>query len=750
MVSPPPVTVLDARSDDDLVAAASTGDRDAFAALYERYFSKIYDFALRIVRNPDGAADVVQSAFASAWEQMQDGKPPQHFKAWLYTVARNKAIDERRHAGRELGMGDGEGEAIEYAAIDAEKSNNPQAVAQDNELAGLVWEAAAALSPSEYALLDMHLRQDLDADELSSALGVSTGAIYTRLSRLRSTMLESVSAALLMQRGRRDCADLDRLLEALPTPELDRRARTAITRHVKACDTCRDRKERLIAPEQIFAGLGVIAAASGLHAAIWARAFATAAGPGPIVNTAGAGNGAAATPDVSTALAGQGGQHPAARDALVRSLQRAVQRLQHLSTPSQFAAGFAVAGVTVGTVAVLTIALMQPGSSDQTSVARETSVTVEAAQGDQASNGDGVAVFGAALPTDAGLEPPPAIGGGSVGDPAAVVFSDSGDDVTPSTGPQIDDDDGVGVDIVDFFETSSPGIVDPAEIDAPSDADAGSGDEAADGVAIAPGETLTGDGNDASVADIDPDDPVIAPDVDSDVGADPDPGAAGGGGQNGVETGGTPDATGAGSDDDVFVANFGPDDTAVAPDGSVQPDTDPDPGTAATGGQQGDVTAASSGATSSSGDSLPDDGESEAGPDADGSSDGSPDGMLAGEPTGDGGSGDENDGTDENDESVVAGDNEGDGNNGDDVDGDNDGDDDDSDDDGSLANVQSDGSDDDLSPSDSDSSAGETETGVTGASCGGPGANGPSDAARDNPAIDEAAPHCFPNWPHDN
>ena len=71
-------------------------DRTGFAALYERYFAEIYNFAMRIVRNPDTAADVVQSTFASAWTQFQKGQPPQQPRPWLYAIARNKAIDELR------------------------------------------------------------------------------------------------------------------------------------------------------------------------------------------------------------------------------------------------------------------------------------------------------------------------------------------------------------------------------------------------------------------------------------------------------------------------------------------------------------------------------------------------------------------------------------------------------------------------------------------------------------------------------
>ena len=175
------------RTDDELVIEAANGDQAAFAVLYERYFDNIYDFSLRIVRRADVAADVVQNAFSGAWEQLQKGNRPNYFKAWLYTISRNKALNELRHAKREVAMGDGEGddEQVPFATIEANTLANPQAAAQDEELVRLVWGSAAALEPADYSLLDMHLRRGLSADEMSEELGIKKGAVYTRLSRLR-------------------------------------------------------------------------------------------------------------------------------------------------------------------------------------------------------------------------------------------------------------------------------------------------------------------------------------------------------------------------------------------------------------------------------------------------------------------------------------------------------------------------------------------------------------------------------------
>jgi RNA polymerase sigma factor (sigma-70 family) len=267
------VTDYPVQSDDQLAARSSKGDREAFAALYQRRFQGLYDFATRIVQDPDIAADVVQSTFIKTWEQLNQGKIPRSIKAWIYTLARNAAIDELRRRKRVVSYAEGEAGDVQletYAKIDPGKLPDPQAVIEDKELSALVWRAAAALRPEEYALLDLSLRQGLTADELSESLGLRKGTLYTRLSRLKDALEEMVIAELLMRRGRRECPELDALLSKARSSRLDRDIFTMIKKHREECPRCQESSRRYIAPAEIFAGLAFIPAAPAITKSIWA------------------------------------------------------------------------------------------------------------------------------------------------------------------------------------------------------------------------------------------------------------------------------------------------------------------------------------------------------------------------------------------------------------------------------------------------------------------------------------------------
>lgn len=85
------------RDDASLLALVQRGDEQAMAALYDRYSRVVYSVALRVLRDPGAAEDVLQDVFMQIWRN------PGTFEAtrgslggWLAVVARNRSIDALR------------------------------------------------------------------------------------------------------------------------------------------------------------------------------------------------------------------------------------------------------------------------------------------------------------------------------------------------------------------------------------------------------------------------------------------------------------------------------------------------------------------------------------------------------------------------------------------------------------------------------------------------------------------------------
>ena len=257
-------------SDITLARQSASGDQAAFGELYQRYFDRLYDFAARTVSDADLANDVVQNTFVKAWRNLQGRDAPEHVKAWLFRIARNEAIDELRRRKRLQSMDEAD-DGPRFDIADTSELDEPGRAIDVEETAALVWDAASALNPKEYTLLDMHIRQELPAEEMASVLGVRVGALYTKLTRLRAAVEEAVVSRLLMKTGRDDCPDLNSIIESHVSGDFDRKLRRAIQKHIETCDICEDRKRRVTAPLALFGALAPVTALPGVREGAWAR-----------------------------------------------------------------------------------------------------------------------------------------------------------------------------------------------------------------------------------------------------------------------------------------------------------------------------------------------------------------------------------------------------------------------------------------------------------------------------------------------
>src|SRR5438105_4565779 len=80
----------------DLARRAASGDRRAFAALYDRHVDAVYRYAYFRLRIDAEAEDVTSEMFHRALVAMPRFEPRRPFLAFLYTIARNVVTDRMR------------------------------------------------------------------------------------------------------------------------------------------------------------------------------------------------------------------------------------------------------------------------------------------------------------------------------------------------------------------------------------------------------------------------------------------------------------------------------------------------------------------------------------------------------------------------------------------------------------------------------------------------------------------------------
>ena len=177
-------------SDRELLARVREGDRGAFAQLYDRYGDPAYSLAVRIVRDRDLAADVVQDAFLAVWKNAASFDPERgQASTWILTMTHNKAVDlVRREQRRRADQLDPEHDAPSTDPA-------PDQLAHLSAARGQIREAMAQLPAAHREVIELAYFGGYTQSELADMLSVPMGTIKSRtfaaLKALRAALEET-------------------------------------------------------------------------------------------------------------------------------------------------------------------------------------------------------------------------------------------------------------------------------------------------------------------------------------------------------------------------------------------------------------------------------------------------------------------------------------------------------------------------------------------------------------------------------
>lgn len=84
----------------DLIDRCKSGDEAAWNQLVETTYRDVYTLCLRILRDPNDAAEATQDAFLKVWRNLAGFRGDAAFETWLYRVASNAALSKHRSRKR--------------------------------------------------------------------------------------------------------------------------------------------------------------------------------------------------------------------------------------------------------------------------------------------------------------------------------------------------------------------------------------------------------------------------------------------------------------------------------------------------------------------------------------------------------------------------------------------------------------------------------------------------------------------------
>ncbi|SKB49550.1 RNA polymerase sigma-70 factor, ECF subfamily [Sphingobacterium nematocida] len=80
-------------ADRDLVSLLKTGDREAFAQIYERYAMILYYKVNQVLRDEEASKDIIQELFTYVWEKSDKLKEDQNLSGYLYIASRSRVLN---------------------------------------------------------------------------------------------------------------------------------------------------------------------------------------------------------------------------------------------------------------------------------------------------------------------------------------------------------------------------------------------------------------------------------------------------------------------------------------------------------------------------------------------------------------------------------------------------------------------------------------------------------------------------------
>ena len=178
----------------ELIKKSAQGDARAFEMLISPYQQGIVKHAYMMFSNYEDAYDMAQEALVKAFVSLKNFAGQSSFKTWLYKITTNVCLDEIRRRKRRIKTvsltadEDGENETDI-----ADESNNPEAIALNNDIKYAVEKAMGELEEEYRAVLSLRELAGMDYDEIAKALSIPLGTVKSRINRARKQMREKLS-----------------------------------------------------------------------------------------------------------------------------------------------------------------------------------------------------------------------------------------------------------------------------------------------------------------------------------------------------------------------------------------------------------------------------------------------------------------------------------------------------------------------------------------------------------------------------
>ena len=161
--------------DDIVIYNVKNGKKEDFGLIVEKYKDQLYSFIYYSVKDEAAAGDIFQETMLKALTEINKYKEEGKFKAWLFTIARNKITDHFRRGAKNVQLEeDGEDEAFATADTTSGGALGNISMEEITDFIGRL--------PREQQEVIL-LRQYLSFKEIAAMLDCPLGTVLARMNR---------------------------------------------------------------------------------------------------------------------------------------------------------------------------------------------------------------------------------------------------------------------------------------------------------------------------------------------------------------------------------------------------------------------------------------------------------------------------------------------------------------------------------------------------------------------------------------
>ena len=172
-----------------VIRQVSAGDRSAFRILFNAYYSRVYRFAERILKDSLYADEVAQAVFVGLWRKREMLDPDRNFENYLYVLSRHAVTDFMR-LNRRARLAEG----LEAVTDTGLSGDNTDAVAEYHLIQSQIDKIVEGMPEQRHKVYCMSRNDGLSNDEIAERLQISKRTVERHLNLALNTLRKEMSS----------------------------------------------------------------------------------------------------------------------------------------------------------------------------------------------------------------------------------------------------------------------------------------------------------------------------------------------------------------------------------------------------------------------------------------------------------------------------------------------------------------------------------------------------------------------------